>query len=79
MEITVRLHVSLTKFLPEGARQKTVSVRLPDGAEVADIADQLNIPARYVKLIFVNGVRANKQTRLSDGDAVSLFPPVGGG
>jgi len=79
MKIEVRLHVSLTKFLPEGAREKTVSVRLPEGAKVADIADQLKIPARYVKLIFVNGGRANKQTRLSDGDRVSLFPPVGGG
>lgn len=79
MEVTVRLHVSLLKFLPEACREKSVAVELSPGAKVLDIADQLNIPERYVKLIFVNGVRANKQTRLSAGDRVSLFPPVGGG
>ena len=79
MEINVHLHVSLTKFLPDGAREKSVAVRLAPGAGVIDIVHQLNIPERYVKLIFVNGCRANKQTRLSEGDRVSLFPPVGGG
>jgi len=79
MEIDVHLHVSLTKFLPEGAREKSVSVKLPNPANVIDIVHQLNIPERYVKLVFVNGVRSNKKAALSDGDRVSLFPPVGGG
>ncbi|MFP4532222.1 MAG: MoaD/ThiS family protein [Desulfobacterales bacterium] len=32
-----------------------------------------------IRFLVAGAPRANKQTRLSDGDVVSLFPPVGGG
>jgi sulfur-carrier protein len=49
------------------------------GSTVLDLARQLGVPDKEVKLIMVNGVAARWDTILQGGERVALFPPVGGG
>jgi sulfur-carrier protein len=58
---------------PEGV------LALPEPIDVAALVSMLDIPPEEVKLIFVNGKRADTDQVLAEGDRVGLFPPVGGG
>ena len=50
----------------------------PDST-ILDLARQLGVPEREVKLIMVNGLAARWDTVLQGDERVALFPPVGGG
>lgn len=79
MKIELHLYASLAKYLPPDAVSRTCYVDLDAGGDVGGIVRKMEIPAKAVKLIFVNGVRADDTTPLKDGDRIGLFPPVGGG
>ena len=79
MEIEVYLYASLAKYLPQSAAGRSVRLSCAPGQTAEDIAEQLQVPKKEIKLVFVNGVRKSVQTPLSDGDRLGLFPPVGGG
>ena len=51
----------------------------PVPVTVADIIAELCIPEPEVGIIFINGRHAKTDTVLTEGDALSLFPLVGGG
>lgn len=51
----------------------------PAPVTVADIIAELCIPEPEVGIIFINGRHAKTGTILMEGDALSLFPLVGGG
>ncbi|MCX8073459.1 MAG: MoaD/ThiS family protein [Candidatus Binatia bacterium] len=76
--MNVRLHASLRKYLPPGAVDDTVAVDLAPGASVADVIAQLGIPENHAKIAVVDGQQAELQTRLRDGQNLSLFPPLAG-
>lgn len=44
-----------------------------------ELLGQLGIEAREVGILLVNGNSATVETLLGDGDAVAVFPRVGGG
>ncbi len=81
MELEVRLFAGLREAL---GRDK-VSVRLPEGARVADLVAQLareHAPlAPHVGrfAVAVNLAVASREQGLRAGDEVALLPPVGGG
>ena len=79
MKIELHLYASLAKYLPSDAVAKTCFVNTGDSVDVDGIIERMNIPAESVKLVFVNGIHADRQAPLKDGDRVGLFPPVGGG
>ncbi len=79
MKIELHLYASLAKYLPPGSEARTCTVDLADSGNVGGIIRKMGLPAKSVKLIFVNGVRADESTPLKDGDRIGLFPPVGGG
>ncbi|OPY64673.1 MAG: ThiS family protein [Syntrophorhabdus sp. PtaU1.Bin050] len=74
MRVTTKLFATLRQ-----GRFDIDTFELPENATVGDIIAKLGIPEKEVTLIFVNGHRADRTTRLADGDSVALFPPVGGG
>ncbi len=76
MGIEVKCFATLAKYQPADP-QNYHFVNSP-GA-VADLLQELNIPAEEVKIIFVNSKSASLETSIKDGDRVGLFPPVGGG
>ena len=71
---------TITVSLKEFARPKKAgirAVRLPQGATLADLlAGRAGKPL----IVIVNGVPEHDLfRRLSEGDVVALFPPMGGG
>jgi sulfur carrier protein ThiS len=83
MNIVLKLHASLTDFLPPGTRGNAISVEVADGATVADVLTRFAVPPQLVHLLLINGhyvapaLRSARQ--LGDGDHLALWPPVAGG
>ena len=74
----MEIEVNLFATLREGRfRSKTLTV--PPGSTVADVCQQLAIGAGEAAILMVNGSAALRDHRLESGDAVSLFPAIGGG
>ena len=74
MQITVKLFATLRK-----GRFEEKTMDFSAGVNIEQIVRQIALPENDVTLIFVNGLHADFNTPLSEGDTVSLFPPVGGG
>ena len=75
IHITLKLFATLRAYAPADADHYPVT----PGTTVADVVRDLKIPAKDAKLIFVNSIRKEHDTRLQDGDRLGIFPPVGGG
>ena len=80
MQIEVKLFANLRKLLPPGSSGSKARITLEEGATLAVLIQQLNIPLEMAQMVLVNG----EQTRefdhpLTEGDTVSIFPPVAGG
>ena len=74
MEIEVRLFASLRKYSNDKNR-----IELEDGANVHDFIERIGVPPSEVAIILVDGRHADRDQRLHDGEAVSLFPSIAGG
>lgn len=79
MQVHVKLHASLRKYLPAGALDDTVVLDLPPGARVGDVVAALGIPTNHAKIALVNGQQSDFDAVLQGGEQVSLFPPLAGG
>ena len=79
MNIEINLYATLSQYLPDrsGTRSKTFSAA--DNISVRELLKQFNVPDKAVKLIFINGVHAEMDAVLKDGDRVGVFPAIGGG
>lgn len=74
MELTVKLFATL-----RAGRFKEEKLSFPPGTTVALAIARLGIPEKELALVMINGLAAEPDTQLSDGDVLALFPPVGGG
>jgi molybdopterin converting factor small subunit len=74
MTIEVRLFAGLDK-----GRFKKGPLDVPEGATLADVFRQLDLPEGKVKVRLVNGKHAGLDRVLGADDVVSLFPLVAGG
>ena len=80
MQIHVRFYASLERHMPvqkEGTFFHEVEV--DEGATVEQLLRTLHVPAGAVKLIFINGIHAQIDQILKEGDRLGVFPPVAGG
>ncbi len=75
MGIELKCFATLAKYLPENAADYPVE----PGETIRSLVEKLGMPVDDVTLMFVNAVRSDLDTGISDGDRVGLFPPVGGG
>lgn len=75
MNIQINCYATLARFKPDNANAYPVT----QGETVGDVMARLGVAQEDVKLIFLNGVKAEPDAALSDGDRVGLFPAVGGG
>ncbi|MCX5812469.1 MAG: MoaD/ThiS family protein [Proteobacteria bacterium] len=74
------MHVTVKLFATFRENRFDVKVfELPDEVTVGEIIDKASIPATEVALIFINGCHSSLETKLSEGDTLALFPPIGGG
>jgi molybdopterin converting factor small subunit len=74
MDIEVRLFAALQQ---DRFRRKTLEV--PEESTPADVCRKLAIGPKEVAMLLVNGLEADRNEPLQPGDAVSLFPAIGGG
>jgi molybdopterin converting factor small subunit len=73
--IQIKLFASLKKFMPATAENYAIET----GVSVHKLLQQLGIPEDKIKLVFIDGVRAELTSTLKGGERVGIFPPVGGG
>ena len=73
--IQLKLFASLQKFTPASADHYAIKA----GTTVGELIQQLNIPQKLVKIVFINSVHAELTSVLNGGERVGIFPPVGGG
>jgi molybdopterin converting factor small subunit len=79
VKVRLRLFATLAQYLPPDADGDGVTLALPDGAVLSDALSALRIPAAEDYVIAVNGAHRDGDTRLVDGDEITLFPPLSGG
>lgn len=80
MHIEVKLFANLRKNLPSGSSGGKAQLTVEDGATIHTVIAQLQIPVELAQMVLVNGEQTREFDRqLSDGDTVSIFPPVAGG
>ena len=74
----MNLKVKLFATFREG-RGKEVFFDIEAGTIVGDIIQKLKLKEVDIAILLVNGRDAKLDTKLQEGDYMSLFPPVGGG
>lgn len=74
MKITVKLFATL-----RDGRFDEAELLIAKGASVRVALETLSLGSDEAAIIFVNGRHADTETLLSDGDTLSIFPPIGGG
>ncbi|MES9832009.1 MAG: MoaD/ThiS family protein [Candidatus Thiodiazotropha sp. DIVDIV] len=83
IEVEFKLFASLMSFLPAGAKEHSVLVKMPEGATVYDLMDKYQVPREQAHLVVCNGLFVPPSQRttkvLNDGDSIALWPPVAGG
>ena len=73
--VQIKLFATLAKFMPETPE----CYRIRPNATVGEILAQLGIPREKARLIFIDGLKADLETKLTGGERIGIFPPVGGG
>lgn len=79
MNIEVRLFANLAELLPPGSKNKRAKIDVPEGITIQDLLERLKIPSDITNVIMVNGSHRSKDTKLNEGDVVSIIPPITGG
>jgi sulfur-carrier protein len=74
MKITVKLFATF-----RNGREKIKVMELHENTLPKNIIDSLGIDVKEVSILLINGRDGQMDSRLQDGDVLSLFPPVGGG
>jgi molybdopterin converting factor small subunit len=76
--ISVKLFAALKKYLPPKSEDET-SLTLPAGATVQDAIAALNIPSDHAAMLMADDSYVERETPLTDGLQLSIFPPLAGG
>ena len=79
MKVEVKLFATLAKYLPGGEDGGSATAEVPDGSTVGQLIRRLGIPDGMPRIVLINGLDADPEQPLHDGDALSVFPPLAGG
>jgi len=80
--VRIRLQGPLAQhYAGEGADSGNgITITFPQKkVSMAQVFDRLHIPVEVVGLVAINGVRAAKDTWVTDEDEIAIFPLVTGG
>ena len=78
MRITVKLYATLRRYYPQVPRDG-LPLEVPPGTTIADVLPRLGLPDAVPLVAMVNEKVEHLDYVLSEGDVLSLFPPVAGG
>ena len=77
MEVNVKLGSTFSKYTENLSDGKAT---LKERATVRDLAKEVSLPLKLVRLTFINGKQRRLESVLSEGDTVFFLPPaIGGG
>lgn len=79
MRIQVRLYAILRRYVPDLPQRGSLVLDVPDGTSVRQTIRQLAIPDGSPVVAMVNSTVSELDQVLTEGDTLSLFPPVAGG
>lgn len=80
MQITVKLFANLAGYShAEGLPGTPFEIEIESNATIKDVVSKLNLPEDLIKVTFVNGIVQSLEFKLSRGDELGIFPPIGGG
>ena len=79
MKVRLLLFGVLRDLLPDKSDDRSSLMDLPEGFKVKDVLERLSLPADLPKIIFLNGAKVGEEEGLTDGDRLSIFPPMVGG
>lgn len=79
MKIEIQLYATLARYLPPGAEGKRAVIEVAEDTTVAGLLEYLKIPTEHPNIALVNGLQAEDDAALKDGDVVAVFPPLAGG
>ena len=79
MKITVRLFATFRDFLPQQAVRSAVRLEVEEDKSVGAVLKALHVPVELPRIVLINGLHAAEDSLLTDGDVVSVFPPLIGG
>ena len=79
MKIEVQLYATLSQYLPKGAQNRKAVMEFADRLTVGQVVEQLGIAREHPDMVLVNGVHAQDDAPLKDGDVLAVFPPLAGG
>ena len=74
-QIQLKLFAGLEAYNPPSADHFEIDA----GISVEELLARIEIPIDKARLIFINGIKADLNTKLEGGERVGIFPPVGGG
>lgn len=77
MKLKIQLYATLDKYSPTGRSEFELDAA--EGATPADVIDRLGIPEAVNRVVLVNGRYSTEQTVLTEGQTLTLFPPMEGG
>ncbi len=79
MTVYLRSGGKLREHLNPDVDEYTRRVDVEDGLSISEILEQLGIPAALVAFAFTDGRYQRLDYRPSDGETITLQPPVSGG
>ncbi|MGB5708390.1 MAG: MoaD/ThiS family protein [Arenicellales bacterium] len=82
MQIELKLFSSLMEYLPANAEGNTLELNLSGTTSCHALIDRYKIPRDIVQVVMVNGEFVppeQRETPLTSGDTVSIWPAIQGG
>ena len=79
MTVTIRLFATFRDFLPQHAIRSGLQMDVHEHDTVQGLMQALGMPDDLPRIVLVNGQHASEDSLLTDGDIVSVFPPLIGG
>lgn len=83
MKMYIEFYASLMKYLPPGKSRFRREIKVKQGLFLSRLIEQFHISQEEAHLVLVNGFFVNLEDRdakvLTEGDVVSIWPPVAGG
>ncbi len=78
MKVEVKLFATLRNHLKDN-KSGVCMLEFAGTASVQEAIDLMELPEEIPRIVLVNGVQKGFDEALSDGDTLSIFPPVAGG
>lgn len=80
MQITLKLMGVLRSKLPPDAVKGKANMEVNEGMTINQLLEQLDISSGHVHLVMLNDdMVEDADVSLSEGDVLTVFPPVAGG